>query len=132
MAREHRVISALHDTPVPVPATVLLCEDDAVVGAPFYVMEYVDGIPYRFADELAAIGPERTRDVVLGLVDALVALHAVEPERVRCPSPARRPSCTVTTGWTTHWSGRRTTGSRPSSTGRCPPSAIRSPTSGCW
>jgi aminoglycoside phosphotransferase (APT) family kinase protein len=82
MAREHRVISALHDTPVPVPATVLLCEDDAVVGAPFYVMEYVDGIPYRFADELAAIGPERTRDVVLGLVDALVALHAVEPERV--------------------------------------------------
>jgi aminoglycoside phosphotransferase (APT) family kinase protein len=82
MTREHRVISALHDTPVPVPGTVLLCEDDAVIGAPFYVMEYVDGIPYRFADELAAIGPDRTRDVVFGLVDALVALHAVEPERV--------------------------------------------------
>jgi aminoglycoside phosphotransferase (APT) family kinase protein len=82
MTREHRVISALHDTPVPVPGTVLLCEDDAVIGAPFYVMEYVDGIPYRFADELAAIGPDRTRDVVLGLVDALVALHAVEPQRV--------------------------------------------------
>jgi aminoglycoside phosphotransferase (APT) family kinase protein len=79
MAREHRVISALHDTPVPVPGTVLLCEDDAVIGAPFYVMEYVDGVPYRFSDELAAIGPERTRRVVLGLVDTLVALHAVDP-----------------------------------------------------
>jgi aminoglycoside phosphotransferase (APT) family kinase protein len=82
MTREHRVISALHDTPVPVPGTVLLCEDETVIGSPFYVMEYVDGVPYRFADQLAALGPERTRSVVLGLVDALVALHAVDPEQV--------------------------------------------------
>src|SRR4051794_7104710 len=82
MAREHRVISALRDTPVPVPGTVLLCEDPEVIGAPFYVMEFVDGVPYRFAHELAAIGPARTRRVVLGLVDTLVALHHVEPKEV--------------------------------------------------
>ncbi|MDX6347036.1 MAG: hypothetical protein QOF84_1826 [Streptomyces sp.] len=82
MTREHRVISALHDTPVPVPGTVLLCEDETVIGSPFYVMEFVDGVPYRFADQLAALGPERTRSVVFGLVDALVALHAVDPEQV--------------------------------------------------
>jgi aminoglycoside phosphotransferase (APT) family kinase protein len=82
MAREHRVISALRDTPVPVPETVLLCEDPEVIGAPFYVMEFVDGVPYRFARELAVIGPERTRDVVLGLVDTLVALHSVAPQAV--------------------------------------------------
>ncbi|MFD4630448.1 phosphotransferase family protein [Streptomyces sp. NPDC058284] len=82
MKREHRVIAALHPTDVPVPAPVLLCEDDAVIGAPFYVMEYVDGTPYRTAQELAPLGPERTRAAVLGLVDTLVDLHAVAPASV--------------------------------------------------
>lgn len=80
MRREHRVISALRGTPVPVPETVLLCEDDSVLGAPFYVMEFVEGTPYRSAAQLAPLGPERTRAAVLGLVDTLVELHAVEPE----------------------------------------------------
>ncbi|MGC5364980.1 phosphotransferase family protein [Streptomyces sp. DT24] len=82
MRREHRVISALRPTAVPVPGTVLLCEDEAVLGAPFYVMEYVAGTPYRTAAELAPLGAERTRAVVLGLVDTLVELHAVDPEAV--------------------------------------------------
>ncbi|MHC0430552.1 phosphotransferase family protein [Streptomyces sp. O3] len=82
MKREHRVISALHPTAVPVPRPLLLCEDDAVLGAPFYVMEYVDGTPYRTSPQLAAIGPERTRDAVLALVDTLVELHAVDPAEV--------------------------------------------------
>ncbi|WP_255952759.1 phosphotransferase family protein [Streptomyces odontomachi] len=82
MAREHRVITALHDTPVPVPGTVLLCEDDEVIGAPFYVMEFVTGTPYRTAEQLRPLGPERTRAVVLGLVDTLVDLHAVDPQAV--------------------------------------------------
>ncbi|MFJ5078203.1 phosphotransferase [Streptomyces sp. NPDC088553] len=82
MRREHRVISALHTTDVPVPETLLLCEDDSVLGAPFYVMEFVDGTPYRSAAELAPLGPERTRAAVLGLVDTLVDLHAVDPAAV--------------------------------------------------
>ncbi|MFF1690169.1 MULTISPECIES: phosphotransferase family protein [unclassified Streptomyces] len=82
MKREHRVISALHPTSVPVPEALLLCEDDSVLGAPFYVMEYVTGTPYRTADELAPLGPERTRAAVLGLVDTLVDLHAVDPAEV--------------------------------------------------
>lgn len=79
MAREHRVITALRDTDVPVPGTVLLCEDPDVIGAPFYVMEHVDGTPYRTSEQLAPLGPERTRNVVLALPDTLVALHAVDP-----------------------------------------------------
>ncbi|MEU0037119.1 phosphotransferase family protein [Streptomyces sp. NPDC006333] len=82
MKREHRVISALHPTAVPVPRPVLLCEDAEVLGAPFYVMEFVDGTPYRTAEQLAPLGPQRTRDAVLGLVDTLVALHAVDPAEV--------------------------------------------------
>ncbi|MGQ4449756.1 phosphotransferase family protein [Streptomyces griseus] len=82
MTREHRVISGLHPTAVPVPEPLLLCEDDAVIGAPFYVMEYVEGTPYRTAEQLAPLGAERTRAAVLGLVDTLVDLHAVDPEAV--------------------------------------------------
>ncbi|WP_329215823.1 phosphotransferase family protein [Streptomyces sp. NBC_01485] len=82
MRREHRVISALHPTSVPVPRPVLLCEDEEVLGSPFYVMEFVEGTPYRTADELLPLGPERTRNAVLSLVDTLVELHAVDPVEV--------------------------------------------------
>ncbi len=41
--REHRVLSALARTDVPVPRTRLLCEDAAIVGTAFYVMDYVEG-----------------------------------------------------------------------------------------
>jgi len=82
MKREHRVISALHPTNVPVPRPVLLCEDEKVLGSSFYVMEFVEGTPYRTADQLAALGAERTRGAVLSLVDTLVELHAVDPGEV--------------------------------------------------
>src|SRR5437868_3882651 len=41
--REFRVMRALGDTAVPVPRVFALCEDDAVIGSPFYVMEFLDG-----------------------------------------------------------------------------------------
>jgi len=82
MVREYRVMSALQDTDVPVPTTYALCRDDSVLGAPFYVMERMAGTPYRRAEELAALGPERTRAISERLVDTLTALHAVEPASV--------------------------------------------------
>ncbi|MFK0152726.1 phosphotransferase family protein [Streptomyces sp. NPDC090493] len=82
MRREHRVINALYPTEVPVPRPVLLCEDEDVLGAPFYVMEFVDGTPYRTSGQLVPLGPERTRNAVLSLVDTLVELHAVDPAEV--------------------------------------------------
>ena len=82
MTREHRVMSALTDTAVPVPRTYALCEDDEVLGAPFYVMEKVEGVPYRQAEELSPLGEERTRRISEGLVDTLAALHEVDPATV--------------------------------------------------
>jgi aminoglycoside phosphotransferase (APT) family kinase protein len=82
MSREYRVMTALRDTAVPVPHTYGLCTDDAVLGAPFYVMERVAGTPYRFADELVPLGPERTRAISTRLVDTLAALHQVDPAAV--------------------------------------------------
>ena len=39
--REFQVLAALKDTPVPVPKVLCLCQDSAVIGTPFYVMEHV-------------------------------------------------------------------------------------------
>ncbi|MBB5936340.1 phosphotransferase family protein [Streptomyces zagrosensis] len=82
MAREYRVISALHPTGVPVPEPLALCTDESVTGSPFYVMEYVAGTPYRSAKQLAALGPQSTRALLLDLVDTLVELHTVDPTAV--------------------------------------------------
>ena len=82
MGREYRVISALGGTAVPVPGALSHCADTEVLGAPFYVMEYVAGIPYRTEDELRALGEQRTRAIALSMVDTLVDLHAVDPSAV--------------------------------------------------
>jgi aminoglycoside phosphotransferase (APT) family kinase protein len=82
MSREHRVISALEPTEVPVPHTYLLCEDTDVLGAPFYVMEKVAGTPYRYADQLEPLGAERTRQICLAMMDTLATLHEVDPTDV--------------------------------------------------
>src|SRR5438105_6289609 len=80
MVREYRVITALGPT-IPVPQTVLLCEDDSVLGVPFYVMERVHGHILR--DPLPAEYPDtaRTRRSMSEvLIDTLAELHDVVPE----------------------------------------------------
>jgi aminoglycoside phosphotransferase (APT) family kinase protein len=82
MEREFRVMTALRDTQVPVPLTYALCADHEVIGAPFYVMSRVAGTPYRTRDDLAALGPARTRLIAERLVETLALLHAVVPDEV--------------------------------------------------
>lgn len=83
MAREFRVVAALADTPVPVAPAVALCEDDEVLGAPFAVVEYVDGRVVRTRDDLRALGgPDAVEACVDGLIRVLADLHAVDPAAV--------------------------------------------------
>lgn len=82
MSREHRVISALGPTDVPVPRIFGLCEDESVLGAPFFVMEKVAGRPYRHAADIAPLGPDRVRGISEALVDTLATLHSVDPVAV--------------------------------------------------
>jgi aminoglycoside phosphotransferase (APT) family kinase protein len=83
MQREFRVISALAPTPVPVPEAIAFCDDVEVLGAPFYIMEHVDGIVPVNADDVAGRFDEGQRRV-LGeeLIDTLAHLHAVDPQAV--------------------------------------------------
>lgn len=82
MGREFRVMSALAGTNVRVPRTIAFGADETLLGAPFYVMEFVDGLPYRSAAELADLGPTRTRTIAERLVQALADLGAVDPAAV--------------------------------------------------
>jgi aminoglycoside phosphotransferase (APT) family kinase protein len=82
MSREYRVMSSLAETPVPVPDVIALCQDEALIGAPFYVMSYVGGTTYRWRDELEPLGPDQVGPIGLHLVDTLATLHRVNPASV--------------------------------------------------
>jgi aminoglycoside phosphotransferase (APT) family kinase protein len=82
MGREHRVISALAPTDVPVPGTLLLCADESVLGAPFYLMEYVDGTVFREPAQTAPLGDDGRRRLAYAMMDTLAALHTVDPAAV--------------------------------------------------
>jgi aminoglycoside phosphotransferase (APT) family kinase protein len=82
MAREYRVMAALEGTDVPVPHMVTLCEDPAVLGAPFYVMSFVEGTVHRTEEQLAAVSPAAAERLADDLVDVLARLHAIDPAAV--------------------------------------------------
>ena len=82
MAREYRVMTALADTDVPVPRTYSLCEDETVVGAPFYVMQNVVGHVYRTAKAAADLGLPRLTTCAEELADVLARLHRTDPDAV--------------------------------------------------
>jgi aminoglycoside phosphotransferase (APT) family kinase protein len=82
MAREFRVMSALAPTPVPVPAMVTLCEDPDVIGAPFYVMEYVEGSILRRTKDTDKLRDRQRTTLAHRLIDTLADLHEVDPTTV--------------------------------------------------
>jgi aminoglycoside phosphotransferase (APT) family kinase protein len=83
MGREHRIISALAGTDVPVPAALGICRDVEVNGAPFYVMDFVDGLVLRSPDLAERHLDEATRRTAgEDLVDVLVRIHTVDPDAV--------------------------------------------------
>lgn len=90
MKREYTVISALAATGVPVPRTYGLCTDDAINGAPFYVMSFVEGHilrDERAAGELSESARARAGD---SLIDTLAQLHSVDVDVIGLGDFARR------------------------------------------
>jgi aminoglycoside phosphotransferase (APT) family kinase protein len=112
VAREHRVMSALQDTAVPVPRMRGLCEDDRVNGAPFYVMSYIDGVVLHTAGDSERLLPSAAarRRVAETMVDALVALHAVDIDAAGLGSFARRSGYLdrQLRRWSAQWAASKT------------------------
>jgi aminoglycoside phosphotransferase (APT) family kinase protein len=82
MKREWTVLEALAATDVPVPRVVRTCEDPDVLGAPFYLMERLDGVVYRSPADVADLTVEQAAACRDELVDVLARLHAVDPDAV--------------------------------------------------
>lgn len=79
MGREHRIISGLQNSSVPVAPALGLCEDVEVNGAPFYVMRHIDGHVIRDADQAAATLTVGARtNASRSLVDTMATIHAVD------------------------------------------------------
>ncbi len=78
MGREHRIISGLQASAVPVPPALGYCDDPAVNGAPFYVMGFVEGHVVRDLDGAARLSPEARGNASRSIADTLAAIHAVD------------------------------------------------------
>jgi len=76
--REWRLLDAVKDTTVRAPRTLLACDDEAVIGAPFYVMEYVEGTVITTDIPPALDAPGERRRMGLDLVEALAEVHEVD------------------------------------------------------
>lgn len=79
--REYRVISALAATDVPVPRTLLFCDDPAVIGTPFYVMERLDGRVFHDA-ALPGVTPAERTAMYFAMAETLARLHDVDPDAI--------------------------------------------------
>src|SRR3954447_4661383 len=82
MSREHRIISALAPTDVPVAPVVGLCTDESVNGAPFYVMDFVDGTIVRDAGVAQQLTVEQRAHAGRSIAETLAKIHAVDPDAV--------------------------------------------------
>ncbi len=78
--REYRVLQALYNTQVPVPRVYLLCEDDTVIGTPFYLMEKLEGRVFRDSMASAAADPGERTALFDAMNDVLARLHNVDYE----------------------------------------------------
>ncbi len=80
--REYHILDAIKDEPVSIARPVLACDDPTVFGAPFYVMARIDGVPVRSRIPSAwTASPLEQPQALDQLVDALVAIHAVDWQR---------------------------------------------------
>lgn len=79
--REFQLISALSPTGFPVPAPIALCEDETVIGSPFYVMEMVEGRTF-WDGTLPQVPATDRRAFYEAMVDTMAALHSIDHEAI--------------------------------------------------
>jgi aminoglycoside phosphotransferase (APT) family kinase protein len=82
MTREYRVLSALYGTAVPVPRPVALCQDTDVIGAPFYLMQWVDGVVFRTSADARQLTPEQAGLICEGFAGMLATIHGLDVSAV--------------------------------------------------
>lgn len=82
VAREHRILTALGTTKIPIPRVVGLIEDRKVATAPCLVMTHVEGVSMDTLDAIDQLSPSARGDVASGLIDVLAEVHSISPRSV--------------------------------------------------
>jgi len=110
MAREHRLITAVGASNVPVPRTLGLCTDVEVNGAPFYVMAFVPGIVLDSPEKGNLLPVHLRQQASEDLIDVLADLHAVDVDEVGLGDLAKRDGYVErqVKRWSTQWQNSKT------------------------
>ena len=110
MGREHKVVSALAGTDVPVAPIAGYCTDESVNGAPFYVMEFVEGPILRMRPDAEPYDEAQQRRIGENVVDTLVDIHAIDPDDVGLGDLGKREDYVGRTlrRWHRQWEGSKT------------------------
>jgi len=110
MGREHKIIAALAKTSVPVAITYGLCNDVVVNGAPFYVMEFVDGLVLHDSAAARSLAPAERRALGLHVIDVLAMLHQLDPDTVGLGDLGRKEAYLERQlkRWTKQWEASKT------------------------
>lgn len=110
MGREHKIIAALAGSTVPVAPALGLCTDNFINEAPFYVMEFVDGIVLDDAATAAALSLTERASIGNHVVEVLCDLHSIDVERVGLGDLGRREAYLdrQLRRWTKQWESSKT------------------------
>ncbi|MDA3038023.1 MAG: phosphotransferase family protein [Actinomycetota bacterium] len=112
MGREFKIISGVGRTTVPVPQALGLCQDEEVNGAPFYIMNYVDGVVV--ADDVTALAslpdPSTRQTLSTSVIDVLAALHRADPDTIGLGDLGRKDAYLdrQLRRWATQWEKAKT------------------------
>ncbi|MET4638115.1 phosphotransferase family protein [Mycetocola sp. 2940] len=110
MGREFRLLSGMGRVQFPAPAAVALCEDTAVIGAPFMLMEFVEGEVIATAEEAALLTPAQADAVSSSLVTTLARLHGVDVQAAGLENLGRPEGYLVrqVVRWSDQWQRTKT------------------------
>jgi len=108
MVREARLLEKLHPVFPLAPHVVAVCEDAAVIGAPFYLMDPVRGAILRGAAPKVELSPAEVRAMNAAFVRTLVSLHAVDFRAAGLPGKPEGYVRRQVEGWTRRWHDART------------------------
>lgn len=110
MGREHKIISALAATDVPVAPAFGLCSDLSVNEAPFYIMEFVDGLVLHDAGVANQLSVDQRGALGRHVVDVLARLHMLDPDAVGLGDLGRKEAYLARQlkRWTKQWEASKT------------------------
>ena len=111
MARECRILQAIHPVFPLAPRPYLLCEDESIIGSTFYIMERRRGVVVRSEEPPQLINQTRQRKLVShAVVDTLADLHLVDIDAHGLDSLGKPIGFVArqVEGWTKRWHGSKT------------------------